>query len=97
MLTSGSVEDARTNAAPADIAALAGVQYLYVEGGAKTAAAFLAEGLVDRIELYRAQIDSGGERDALASLGLEAWRRDESRQLGSDTFTAYERAPCSPA
>lgn len=98
VLTSQAVEGARTIGAPSEIAALPEVQYLYVEGGAVTAAAFLAEHLVDRIELYRAPIQSGGGSNVTAAIGLDgtAWREVERRQLGIDTFTAYERA-CSPA
>lgn len=104
VLTSRPVEGARTIAAPAEIAAMEGVQYLYVEGGAQTAAAFLAADLVDRLELYRAPILIGAGRPALADIGLSElasahgrWRLAERRPLGSDLFEAYEREPCSPA
>ncbi|MEZ5697166.1 MAG: bifunctional diaminohydroxyphosphoribosylaminopyrimidine deaminase/5-amino-6-(5-phosphoribosylamino)uracil reductase RibD [Sphingomonadaceae bacterium] len=80
------------------IEALEDVLYLYVEGGAGTAAAFLSAGLVDRIDLYRAPILIGGGRPALGDIGLTAladahgqWRMSERRQLGSDSFEAYER------
>lgn len=73
-------------------------QYLYVEAGANIAASFLAEDLVDRLELYRAPIVIGGGRGAVGDLGLEAlaeahgrWTRVEHRQLGSDGFDAYSR------
>ena len=85
-------------AAPQDIAALDGVQYLYVEGGAETAAAFLAADLVDELHLYRAPILIGDGKRALGRLGLadlaaahERWERCEIRQLGSDEFAAYLR------
>jgi diaminohydroxyphosphoribosylaminopyrimidine deaminase/5-amino-6-(5-phosphoribosylamino)uracil reductase len=75
-----------------------GVRYLYVEGGAQTASAFLAEDLVDRLEIYRAPILVGGGTPALADFGLDRladahgrWRLAERRQLGSDTYEAYER------
>lgn len=102
VLTSGAVEGARTIAAPADIAGMDGAQYLYVEGGAATAAAFLSAELVDRIELYRAPTDAGAGKPAVAGLSpteLAAahWHLVEQRQLGSDTFEAYERSQCSPA
>lgn len=104
VLTSRPVEGAQAIAAPAEIATMAGVQYLYVEGGAQTAAAFLAADLVDRLELYHAPIVIGGGRAGVANLGLadldEAhgrWRLVERRQLGSDEFTAYERGACLPA
>ena len=105
-----AADGVETIAAPADIAALGGVQYLYVEGGAQTAAAFLAADLVDRLELYRAPILIGGDgTPALGAIGLSSldhahgrWHLAERRQLGSDTFEAYERTRtgserCSPA
>lgn len=99
VLTGQAIEGARTIADPREIAQMEGVQYLYVEGGALAAAAFLAENLVDRLELYRAPAESGGARNVLAELGLDrladgagAWREVERRQLGSDLFHAYERA-----
>ncbi len=73
-------------------------QYLYVEGGAATAASFLGEDCVDQIHLYRAPIVIGGGLHGLADFGLaqlsEAhgrWQLIERRQLGSDEFTAYRR------
>jgi diaminohydroxyphosphoribosylaminopyrimidine deaminase/5-amino-6-(5-phosphoribosylamino)uracil reductase len=85
-------------AAPQDVHSLADVQYLLVEGGAQTAAAFLAAGLVDRLMLYRAPIVIGAGRASLGDIGLvtlgEAhgqWRRSDTRQLGKDTLEVYER------
>jgi diaminohydroxyphosphoribosylaminopyrimidine deaminase/5-amino-6-(5-phosphoribosylamino)uracil reductase len=85
-------------AAPQDIAALEGVQYCYVEGGAETAAAFLAADLVDELHLYRAPILIGDGRRSLGALGLAdlaaahgRWQGSERRQLGSDSFEAYLR------
>ena len=99
VLTSGRANGARTIADPADIGSLDGVQYLYVEGGAQTATAFLTAGLVDRLELYRAPVDAGAGRPAIDLAGVRkpVWRLAERRQLGSDTFEAYERTRCSPA
>lgn len=84
---------------PQAIASLAGVQYLYVEGGAETAAAFLAADLVDELHLYRAPILIGDGKPALGPLGLASldaahgrWHAQERRQLGSDEFTAYFRS-----
>jgi diaminohydroxyphosphoribosylaminopyrimidine deaminase/5-amino-6-(5-phosphoribosylamino)uracil reductase len=84
--------------APAAIAGLEGVQYLYVEGGAETAAAFLAADLVDELHLYTAPILIGDGKRALGALhlaGLEEahgrWQIAERRQLGSDSFAAYWR------
>ena len=90
-------------AEPAAIAGMDGVQYLFVEGGAQAAAAFLAADLVDRLVLYRAPILIGGGQPGVADISLAAlaeahnrWRMAERRQLGSDTVEVYERRPCSP-
>jgi diaminohydroxyphosphoribosylaminopyrimidine deaminase / 5-amino-6-(5-phosphoribosylamino)uracil reductase len=94
----------RALSSPQGIPGMTGVQYLFVEGGAQTAAAFLAAGLVDRLLLYRAPIMIGGGKPALADIGLASlaeahgqWRFAERRQLGSDTLEVYTRNPCSPA
>ncbi|ANY21425.1 Riboflavin biosynthesis protein RibD [Tsuneonella dongtanensis] len=83
---------------PDAIAALEGVQYLYVEGGAQTAAAFLTADLVDRIEVYRAPIVIGDGLRAIAGMDIGdlsethgRWQAVEQAQLGSDAFTAYRR------
>ncbi|SFG11164.1 diaminohydroxyphosphoribosylaminopyrimidine deaminase [Novosphingobium sp. CF614] len=88
--------------APQAIFAMEGVQYLFVEGGARAATAFLAAGLVDRLLIYRAPILMGG-RPALGDIGLASlaeahgkWRMAERRRLGSDTLEVYTRLPCSP-
>lgn len=87
---------------PQAITAMEGVQYLFVEGGAQAATAFLAAGLVDRLLIYRAPILLGG-RPALGDFGLASlaqahgkWRQAGRRQLGSDTLEVYEATPCSP-
>ncbi|MFO0007028.1 MAG: dihydrofolate reductase family protein [bacterium] len=74
------------------------MQYLYVEGGAATAAAFIAADLVDELHLYRAPILIGDGKRALGPMGLAdlahshgRWQQSEHRQLGSDAFTAYLR------
>lgn len=83
---------------PADIAALDGVDHMLVEGGAKSAAAFLAADLVDRLLLYRAPILIGDGVAALADIGLASlaaahgqWRLIDTRALGSDRLEVYER------
>ncbi|OYY78245.1 MAG: riboflavin biosynthesis protein RibD [Sphingomonas sp. 28-62-20] len=83
---------------PAAIADLEGVNDLLVEGGAQTAAAFLAADLVDRLLLYRAPILIGAGRAALGDIGLATleaahgrWRRHDARELGSDRLEVYER------
>ncbi|MBY8828653.1 bifunctional diaminohydroxyphosphoribosylaminopyrimidine deaminase/5-amino-6-(5-phosphoribosylamino)uracil reductase RibD [Hephaestia mangrovi] len=84
--------------APAEIAALEDVDHLLVEGGAQTAAAFLAADLVDRLLLYRAPIVIGGGAPAVGDIGLTdlaaahgRWRRADARDLGSDRLEAYVR------
>ncbi|MGD9663946.1 MAG: bifunctional diaminohydroxyphosphoribosylaminopyrimidine deaminase/5-amino-6-(5-phosphoribosylamino)uracil reductase RibD [Novosphingobium sp.] len=86
-------------ASPRDIAGLANVQYLFVEGGAQTAAAFLSADLIDRLLVYRAPILIGAGRASLGDIGLAAlpdahgrWHVVERRTLGSDTLEVYERA-----
>ncbi|MFA6220098.1 MAG: bifunctional diaminohydroxyphosphoribosylaminopyrimidine deaminase/5-amino-6-(5-phosphoribosylamino)uracil reductase RibD [Erythrobacter sp.] len=83
---------------PAQIARI-DAQYLYVEGGAAAASSFIAQDLVDRLELYRAPILIGGGRSVLGDIGLASladahgrWRLVERRQLGSDSYEAYSRA-----
>ena len=97
VLTRGTIEGVTTIATPQEVAALDAVQYLYVEGGAQTAAAFLDTDLVDRIELYRAPVRTGG-RNIAAEIGLDRlaeapdrWTPAEQRQLGSDSYAAYDR------
>ncbi|MEW4448819.1 bifunctional diaminohydroxyphosphoribosylaminopyrimidine deaminase/5-amino-6-(5-phosphoribosylamino)uracil reductase RibD [Qipengyuania sp. JC766] len=98
VLTRGEVDGAHAIAEPQAIAGLDGVQYLYIEGGAKAAAAFLSADLVDRLEIYRAPILVGEGLPAIADIGLAdlaqahgRWREDESRQLGSDSWHVYRR------
>ncbi|WP_435418539.1 bifunctional diaminohydroxyphosphoribosylaminopyrimidine deaminase/5-amino-6-(5-phosphoribosylamino)uracil reductase RibD [Parerythrobacter aurantius] len=88
----------RAIASPAGISALEGVQYLYVEGGANVAGAFLAEDLVDRLEIYRAPLVIGDGLRAIGALAIAdlpgahgRWHLAERRQLGSDCFEAYAR------
>lgn len=98
LLTRGEAPDSVSALpSPAAIAGLDGVQYLYVEGGAATAEAFLNANLVDRIDLYRAPITIGeGVRAPEAFMDLadadNGWKLVEQRQLGSDRFTAYQRS-----
>jgi len=82
---------------PAQIASLPG-DHLLVEGGAQTAAAFLAADLVDRLLLYRAPILIGGGVAALADIGLldlpEAhgrWRCTDARDFAPDRLEVYAR------
>mgnify|MGYP000288946330 CR=1 FL=1 len=105
VLTGGEVpEGVIAIHAPEDIAALDGVLYLYVEGGAQTAASFLAADLVDRLEIYRAPILLGGGTPALGDIGLASladahgrWLLAERRQFGRDGFEAFTRMREEPA
>ena len=83
---------------PAAIATLPG-DHLLVEGGARTAAAFLRADLVDRLLLYRAPILIGGGRASIGEIGLAdladahgRWRLLDTRMLGSDRVEVYERS-----
>ena len=99
VLTRGDAPDgAKSVGSPEAIRDLPDIQYLYVEGGARTAVALLAADLVDRLELYRAPILIGAGRPALGDIGLGSlddahgrWQLSESAQLGSDRFEAYQR------
>ena len=73
-------------------------QYLYVEGGAGAAAAFLAADLVDTLVLYRAPIVIGAGHAAVGDIGLadlaaahHRWRHAGGGMLGADRFDLYER------
>lgn len=73
-------------------------QYLFVEGGAGAAAAFLATDMVDRLLIYRAPIIVGSGLPSIADIGLAAlaeahgrWRITDRRTLGSDTADVYQR------
>jgi len=97
VLTSKPVEGAQAIAAPGDIAG-SDAMSLYVEGGAQAAAAFLAEDLVDRLDIYRAPIVIGDGLPAIGDIGLgelaeahDRWTLRERRQLGSDGYESYER------
>lgn len=79
------------------------VQYLFIEGGAQTARAFIAANLVDCLTIYRAPLEIGPGVPALPELALAAlasgqsrWRITDRRPLGNDTLEVYEAKPCSP-
>jgi diaminohydroxyphosphoribosylaminopyrimidine deaminase/5-amino-6-(5-phosphoribosylamino)uracil reductase len=96
VLTVDSVPDGWEKlASPQAIHDLADTQYLFVEGGAATADAFLSAGLVDRILLYRAPVTFGEGVLAFQQPGPDivpqGWNCTETRQLGSDTLQVYER------
>jgi len=98
VLTRGAVPEG-WNALPSPQAVhgMADVQYLFIEGGAQTAAAFLQADLVDRLLLYRAPILIGAGQGGVADLGLThladahgRWRATDRRVLGKDVLDVYE-------
>lgn len=99
VLTRGIAPDGWT--AVADIAATGAfgdAQYLFVEGGAGAAAAFLAADMVDRLLIYRAPVVIGQGLPCIGDIGLGSlgeahgrWRNVDRRTLGSDNLDVYER------
>lgn len=100
LLTHGATPDDWTAIdRPEAIGMLHGVDHLFVEGGAATAASFLHSNLVDRLLIYTAPIVIGGGRPAIADIGLAdlasahgRWCMTDTRMLGSDRLTIYERS-----
>jgi diaminohydroxyphosphoribosylaminopyrimidine deaminase/5-amino-6-(5-phosphoribosylamino)uracil reductase len=98
VLTRGAAPEGwQAIADPAD-ASFGDAQYLLIEGGAGTAAAFLAADRVDRLLLYRAPILIGTGRHGLGDIGLTSlgkahgrWQLTDQRRLGSDTLDVYDR------
>ena len=84
-------------ATPADIATIP-ANTLLVEGGAQTAASFLAADLVDRLLIYRAPILIGGGKPGVGDIGLtdlagahNRWAQTDTRTFGPDRLDIYER------
>ncbi len=103
LLTRGAAPDGwHALVSPQAVHDMADVQYLFVEGGAETARAFVEAGLADSLVIYRAPFNIGPGVPALpefAFAALEsnpAWRQIDSRPLGNDTLEVYEPVPCSP-
>lgn len=96
VLTRGAAPEGwRSIDTPDAISRMSNIQYLFVEGGAQTAASLLEAGLVDRLLVYRAPIEFGEGIPAFsdpAPDGVPAgWKLADRRQLGSDTLSIYER------
>ncbi len=99
VLTGGAVPDGWTALPdPQAIHELRHMQYLFVEGGAETAAAFLRADLVDRLLLYRAPVLLGGGKPALADLQLsglwqahDRWLLTDRRSFAPDTLEIFTR------
>ncbi|MGB0907906.1 MAG: RibD family protein [Maricaulaceae bacterium] len=75
-----------------------GIESLLVEGGGTLAASFIARGMIDVIEWFRAPIILGGDgRNGIGDLGLEVlgdvrrWSRVDFQILGDDTYERFER------
>jgi len=75
-----------------------GVSSLMIEGGGRVAACFIAAGVVDAIEWFRAPILLGGDgRPGVAALSLARlahaprYRRLAAEPLGDDLWERYER------
>ena len=75
-----------------------GVTSLMIEGGGRVAAGFVAAGVVDAIEWFRAPILLGGDgRPGVAALSLARlahaprYRRLAAEPLGDDLWERYER------
>ena len=99
LLTSGAAPEGwRKLPSPWAIGSLSDAQYAMVEGGAQTARSYLRAGAVDRLLLYRAPHEVGGEGPTLPEL-YEAelaadprWTVTDRRPLGNDTLEVYERS-----
>lgn len=98
MLTSAPPPEGWTAISSPQAVASIPANNVLIEGGARTASAFLAADLVDRMLIYRAPILVGGGTSALQDIGLEAladahgrWRAMDSRMLGVDRLDIYER------
>jgi diaminohydroxyphosphoribosylaminopyrimidine deaminase/5-amino-6-(5-phosphoribosylamino)uracil reductase len=85
-------------ASPQAIAGLLPMQYLYVEGGARTAASFLAADLVDCLHLYCAPHDLGSGipaygpfGPAVDGAGPPGFTCVDRRALGGDRLLVYNR------
>lgn len=75
-----------------------GVASLMIEGGGRVAASFVAAGLVDAIEWFRAPILLGGDgRPGVAALALARlahaprYRRLAAEPMGDDLWERYEK------
>jgi diaminohydroxyphosphoribosylaminopyrimidine deaminase/5-amino-6-(5-phosphoribosylamino)uracil reductase len=81
-----------------EILASRGASSLMIEGGGRVAACFVAAGVVDAIEWFRAPILLGGDgRPGVAALSLARlahaprYRRLAAEPLGDDLWERYER------
>jgi len=97
VLTSGETPEGwRKLARPEDVACLLPMQHVYVEGGAATAAAFLATGLVDLLQVYCAPHSLGAGIPAYGPLGAApegsappGFTCVDRRRIGGDMLQTY--------
>ncbi|MDJ0921227.1 MAG: RibD family protein [Henriciella sp.] len=94
----GDVEGQVSPARLLDRCAVEGMQSVFLEGGGKLAASFVAAGLVDTIQWFRAPILIGGDGlPAIAALGLTKmenaprWRSVSATRIGDDVLETYVR------
>lgn len=100
VLTSSAAPDGWEQlASPQAIFEMGAAQYLYVEGGAQVAQAFVAAGLADRLMIYRAPLSMDEGLAAFGALGAavpsvldKRWRMTDQRRLGTDRLEVYEPA-----
>lgn len=100
VLTRGEAPDGWTALdSPQAVATLLPMQYVYVEGGAATAAAFLQAGLADELQIYCAPHSLGAGIPAYGPLGPAAegapppgFTLADRRQLGDDVLLVYHPA-----
>ena len=81
-----------------DILKRLGVHSLLIEGGGRLAASFVALGVVDKIEWFRAPIILGGDgRDAIGDLGIKVmdgaygFERIRLEECGVDVYETYQQ------
>lgn len=66
-----------------------GITRLLVEGGATVEEAFLAQGLADRLEIFRSPVVAGEGGRAAPYFPLENYGLSSRRMLGSDVLESY--------
>lgn len=94
----GDAQNRPTIDAVLDLLNARGVRSLMIEGGGRVAACFVAAGVIDAIEWFRAPILLGGDgRPGVAALSLARlanapkFRRLAAEPLGDDLWERYER------
>jgi diaminohydroxyphosphoribosylaminopyrimidine deaminase/5-amino-6-(5-phosphoribosylamino)uracil reductase len=98
-LVARGLEGVELRAALAHLSEKESVARLFVEGGGAIAASFLAAGLVDRLEWFRAPLVLGAEaRPGVGPLAIAAlakaprFARVDLKEIGADIWESYQRA-----